>query len=88
MIFTKTKKLFKIDGIDVNKILVSKKEPYGIKNSLKYSIGYNDDGVIRPLCIKVPQMMCYGCVNGCVNGCVKHFDSSKKMCLKLMIIDC
>ena len=78
MVFTKTKKLFKIDGIDVNKILVSKKEPYGTKISLKYSIGHNDDGVIRPLCIKVPQMI----------GCVKHFDSSKKMCLKLMIIDC
>ena len=29
--FTKTKKLTKIDDIDVNKILVSKEEPYGIK---------------------------------------------------------
>ena len=27
--FYKNKKLFKIDDIDVNKILVSKKEPYG-----------------------------------------------------------
>ena len=31
--FYKNKKLFKIDDIDVNKILVSKKEPYGKKNS-------------------------------------------------------
>ena len=27
------------------------RESYGTKNSLKYFIGYNDDGVIRPLCI-------------------------------------
>ena len=32
--FYKNKKLFKIDGIDVNKILVSKKELYGQKTHL------------------------------------------------------
>ena len=26
-------------------------------NSFKYYIGYNDDDVIRPLCIKLPQMI-------------------------------
>ena len=31
VIFTKNKIIFKIDDIDVNKILVSKKEPYGKK---------------------------------------------------------
>ena len=46
--FYKKKKLFKIDKIDVNKILVSKKESYGTKYSLKCFIGYNDDDVIRP----------------------------------------
>ena len=30
---TKTKKIFNIDDIDVNKILVSKKETYGKNNS-------------------------------------------------------
>ena len=34
--FCKNKKIFQIDDIDVNKILVSKKEPYGKKNALKY----------------------------------------------------
>ena len=29
------------------------------KNSLKYFIGYNDDDVIRPLCVRVPQMIGY-----------------------------
>ena len=37
--FYKSKKLFKIDYINVNKISVSKKESYGKKNSLKYLIG-------------------------------------------------
>ena len=48
--FYKNKKFFNIDRIDVNKILVSKKEPYGKNNSLIYFIGYNDNDVIRPLC--------------------------------------
>ena len=37
--FLKNEKLFKIEDIDINKILVSKKESYGTKNSLKYFIG-------------------------------------------------
>ena len=49
--FYKNKKLFNIHDLDVNKILVSKKESYGTKNSLKYFIGYNDDDAIRSLCI-------------------------------------
>ena len=32
--FYKNKKGFQIDDIDINKILVSKKEPYGTKNAL------------------------------------------------------
>ena len=54
--FCKNKKIFQIDDIDVNKILVSKKEPYGKKNALKYFIGYNDNDVIRPLCLRLPKM--------------------------------
>ena len=61
--FYKNKKVTKIDDIDANKILVSKKEPYGTKNSLKCFIGYNDHDVIRPLCIRFPQM----------TGCVRKF---------------
>ena len=47
--FYKNKRLFKVDGIDVNKVLVSKKEPYGKKSSFKYFIGYNDNDDIKPL---------------------------------------
>ena len=71
--FYKNKKLFSLDDIDVNKILVSKKESYGTKNSLKYFIGYDDGDVIRPLCIILPQIIC----------CVKHFDSNKIISFKV-----
>ena len=57
--FYKNKKLTSIDYIDVNKILVSKKEPYGTKNALKYFIGYNDNDVIRLLCVRLAQMTGY-----------------------------
>ena len=60
------------DEIDVDKILVSKKEPYGTNKSIKYFIGYDDDD-IRPLCIKLPQMI----------GYVKCFDSNKTTCFKV-----
>ena len=63
------KKVFKIDGIDVNKILVSKEETYGAKNSFKYFIGFDDNDVIRPLCIKLPEM----------TGYVRKFESNTTM---------
>ena len=53
--FHRNKKAFQIDYIDVNKILVSKKEPYGKNNSLTYFIGYHDNDVIRPLCLRLPK---------------------------------
>ena len=46
-------------NIDINNISVSKKEPYGNKNSFKYFIGYNDNDVIRSFCIRLPQMTGY-----------------------------
>ena len=43
------------------------------KKSFKYFIGYNDDDVIRPLCIKLSQMV----------GYVKNFYSNKPMSFKV-----
>ena len=71
--FYKNRKPSNIHDLDVNKILVSKKESVGTKNSLKYFIGYNADDVIRPLCIKLSQMI----------GYVKNFDSNKTMSFKV-----
>ena len=56
---SKTKKIDNIEDIDVNNILVFKKESYGNKKSFKYFIGYNDNDVIRPLCINLLQMTGY-----------------------------
>ena len=44
--FYKNKKINRIDDIDVNNILISKKEPYGTKNLFKYFIGYNDNDIL------------------------------------------
>ena len=57
--FYKNKRIYSTDGTDANNILVSKTEPYGNKNSVKYFIGYNDNDIIRPLCIRLPQMIGY-----------------------------
>ena len=65
--YNKNKKIFNIDDIDVNKILVSKKEQYGKYNSFKYFIGYNDNDVIRPLCLKLSQ----------ITGYISNFDQNK-----------
>ena len=70
--FYENKKLLNIYDLDVNKILVSKRESYGKKRSLKYFNGCNENDVIRPVCIKLSQMICYV-------GYVKHFDSNKTM---------
>ena len=57
--FYKNQKVFQINNIDVNKILVSKKERYDTKNVFKYFIGYNDNNAIKPLCLRLPQMTVY-----------------------------
>ena len=57
--FYKNKTIKTIENIDVNNILVSKKEPYSNKNSVKYFTWYNYHDIIRPLCIKLPQMTGY-----------------------------
>ena len=57
--FYKNKKTNDIENINVDNILVSKKEPYCTKNSFKHFIGYNDNNIIRPLRIKLPQLTGY-----------------------------
>ena len=51
--FYKNKAINTNENIYVRNILVCKKEPYGNNNSFKYFIGYSNNDVIRPLCIKV-----------------------------------
>ena len=74
--FYKNKKIFNISDIDINKILVSKKEIYSKYNSFKYFIGYNDNDVIRPLYLGLSQM----------TGYINKFDENK-ITMSLMIKD-
>ena len=67
--FYKNKQINNIEDIDVNNTLVSKKEPYGTKNLFKYFIWYNDDDIIRPLRVKLPQ----------ITGYVRKFDKNTTM---------
>ena len=67
--FYKNKIIYSTDDINVNNILVFKKEPYGNKKSFKYFIGYNDNDIIRPICIRLSQM----------TGYVRKFDENATM---------
>ena len=57
--YNKNKEIFNIDDIDVDNILVSKKEQYGKYNSFKYFAGYNDNDVVRPLYLFISQTTGY-----------------------------
>ena len=57
-------------------MLVSKKEQYGKNNSFIYFIGYNDNDVIRPLCLKLSKM----------TGYINKFDENK-ITMSLMVKD-
>ena len=62
--YNKDKNIFIIDDTDVDKILVSKKNDK--HNWFKYFIGYNDNGIIRPLYSFISQM------TGYINKCDKN----------------
>ena len=74
--YNKNIKIFNIDDIDVNQILVSKKEQYGKHNSFKYFIGYNDNDVIRPLYLFISQ----------TTGYINKFEKNK-ITMSLMVKD-
>ena len=54
-------------GIDIDKIVVSDKFRHN-EESFKYFIGYQEDEIIKPLCIILPQM----------NGYIKYFENGGK----------
>ena len=74
--YNKNKKISNINDIDVNKMLVSKKEQYGKYNSSKYFIGYNDNDVIRPLYLFISQ----------TTGYINKFEKNK-ITMSLMVKD-
>ena len=63
----KSKQAIHLDSVTTDKKVVSDK----VKNSeegYKYFIGYQEDEIVKPLCIILPQM----------NGYIKYFDNGGK----------
>ena len=65
--FYKNKRTFNINDIDVNNMLISKKEKYGNYISFKHFNGYNDNNVMKPLYLELSQMI----------GYINKFDKNK-----------
>ena len=67
--FHKSKQAIDLDSVTTatDKIVVSDKFRHS-EEGYKYFIGYQEDEIIRPLCIKLPQM----------NGYIKYFENGGK----------
>ena len=74
--YNKNKKIFSIDDIDVNKVLVSKKEQCGKYNLYKHFTGHNDNSIIRPLYLFISK----------TTGYINKFDKNE-ITMSLMIKD-
>ena len=68
--FIKNKSTISINEIDINKIVVSNKLPFG-KQDFKYLIVYKDSGKNNPLCIFCPEVIIYE----------RNFDNNKHIYL-------
>ena len=65
--FHKSKQAIDLDSVTTDKIVVSDKFKHS-EEGYKYFIGYQEDEIVKPLCIILPQM----------NGYLKYFDNRKK----------
>ena len=63
----KSKQPINLDLININQIVISDKFKH-TDDSFKYYIGYKEDGIIKPLCIILPQM----------SGYIKYFEKGGK----------
>ena len=67
--FYLSKQAISLDSIDLSKIVVSNKWKIN-DTTYKYSCGYLNNDVIRPLCVILPQ----------VSGYIKYFTMVEKIC--------
>ena len=65
--FHKSKQATDLDSVDTNKIVVSNKSRHS-EESFKYFIGYQEDEIVKPLCVILPQ----------INACIKYFENEGK----------
>ena len=62
--FHKSKQAIDLNSVDTDKIVVSDKLGHS-EEGFKYFIGYQEDEIVKPLCIILPQM----------NGYIKYFEN-------------
>ena len=65
--FHKSKLPVDLKSVNVDQIVVSEKFKYS-DNDFKYFIGYQEDDIVKPLCIIFPQM----------SGYIKYFENGGK----------
>ena len=68
--FHKSKLPVDLKSVNVDQIVVSEKFKYS-DNDFKYFTGYQEDDIVKPLCIIFPQM----------SGYIKYFEMEEKICL-------
>ena len=64
--FHKSKQATDLDSVDTGKIVVSDRLEHS--EGVKYFIGYQENEIVKPLCIILPQ----------INGYIKYFDNGGK----------
>ena len=65
--FHKSKQAIDLDSVDTGKIVVSDRFRHS-EEGFKYFTGYQENEIVKPLCIVLPQM----------NGYIKYFDNGGK----------
>ena len=66
--FHKSKQASDLDSVDTDKIVVVSDKFKHSEEGYKYFIGYQEDEIVKPLCIILPQM----------NGYIKYFENGGK----------
>ena len=66
--FHKSKQAIDLDTVDTDKIVVSDRFRHS-GEGFKYFVGYQEDEIVKQLCIILPQM----------NGYIKYFEDGKNM---------
>ena len=68
--FHKSEQSIDLKSVNINQIVVSDKFKHS-DEGFKYFIGYQEDEIVKPLCIILPQM----------TGYIKYFENGEKTCL-------
>ena len=75
--FHRSKEPIDLFSVNVDQIVVSDKFKHN-NEGFKYFIGYLEGGIVKPLCIILPQM----------SGYIKYFENGGKMSFLLKMMKC